>query len=164
MLRKFSMLLAAGIAMFVLSACNGTVPTLTFQQQVALVCSDGNAAISIMTDDGLFTGGALNTLNETVTPAFNKVCAAGATVTAANLQSLTTGTLPLLKTLVSASSLQQQAKNDANVAIDLVTLAVNTAMALQPTAVPTAASTPLSGAPITTAPAAPIPASAALVA
>jgi hypothetical protein len=147
-MKRIPMLLAAGFAVAALSACNGTVPTLTFQQQVALVCSDGNAAVSIMTDDGLFTGGALNTLNETITPAFNKVCAAGATVTAANLKSLTTDTLPLLKTLVSASSLQQQAKSDANVAIDLAALAISTAIAMQPVAVPTAASTPLAGAPL----------------
>jgi hypothetical protein len=162
MKRHFS-LLAVGFIALVLSACNGSMPTLTFQQQVALACSDGTAAINIMTDDGLFTGGALNTLNVTVTPAFNKVCAAGATVTTPNLNSLTADTLPLLKTLVSASNLQPQAKNDANVAIDLVAFAINTAVALAPAAVPTAASTPLAGAPITAPPAAPIAASAALV-
>jgi hypothetical protein len=144
-MNRIPMLLAAAVAMSALSACNGTVPTLTSQQQIALVCSDSTAAINIMTDDGLFTGGALTTLNSTVTPAFNKVCAAGATVTTVNLQSLTTDTLPLLKTLVSASSLQPQAKSDANVAIDLTALAINTAVALQPAAVPTAASTPLAG-------------------
>jgi hypothetical protein len=163
-MKKLYAALAVGLVAFALAACNGTVPTLTFQQQVALACSDGTAAINVMTDDGLFTGAALNTLNHTVTPAFNKVCAAGATVTTANLQGLATSTLPLLKTLVSASSLQQQAKSDANVAIDLTALAINTAVALQPAAVPTAASTPLLGAPVTVSPGVPIAASAALVA
>lgn len=162
-MKRYFSLLAVGFIALVLSACNGSMPTLTFQQQVALACSDGTAAINIMTDDGLFTGGALNTLNVTVTPAFNKVCAKGATVTAMNLQSLTTSTLPLLKTLVSVSNLQPQAKNDANVAIDLVAFAINTAIALQPSALPTAVSTPLSGAPIAPA-SAPVAASAAVVA
>jgi len=44
----------------------------------------------------------------------------------------------------------------------LVTLAINTAVALQPAVVPT--STPLTGAPITPAPAAPVAASTAVVA
>lgn len=148
---KSLMLLAAGFVVLALSACNGSAPTLTPQQAVALVCADGKTAINIMTDDGVFTGGALDTLNKKVSPDFDKVCAAGATVTTPNLQNLTTATLPLLKTLVDGSSLQPQQKNDAKAAIDLTMLAINTAIALQPAAVPTAASaapasTPLGGA------------------
>lgn len=149
-------LLAAGLVASLLSACNGTAPTLTLtpQQAVALVCADGKTAINIMVDDGVFTGGALDTLNKKVSPDFDKVCAAGATVTTPNLQNLTNATLPLLKTLVDGSNLQPQQKNDAKAAIDLTTLAINTAIALQPATVPTAASapvaasSPLAGAPL----------------
>lgn len=140
---RFLLSVALGIIAAFLCACNGSLPTLTFQQQVALVCGNGTAAINIMTDDGLFTGGALNTLNVDVTPAFNKVCATGATVTAPNLQSLATDTLPLLKTLVSASGLQQQAKNDANVAIDLTAAAISTAITLNSPAVATVPAAPV---------------------
>lgn len=147
-------LLAAGLVALALSACNGTAPTLTFQQQVSLVCLDADAAVKIMTDDGVFTGGAQTTLTKDFQPALAKVCAAGATATTPNLQSLTNVALPLLKSLVSASTLTQQAKNDANTAIDLTVLAINTAIVLQPAAVPTTASAPaatstsLAGAPL----------------
>lgn len=162
-MKRNLMLLAAGLVASVAFVACGSVPTLTFQQQVALVCADGDAAITIMKDDGVFTGGALDTLNKTVQPDLDKVCAAGATVTTVNLKNLTNATLPLLKALVSASNVTQQLKNEANAAIDLTLLAVNTAVALEPAAVPTAASgasgasaasapvaasTPLAGAPL----------------
>lgn len=158
-MKRNLMLVAAGLVASVLWACTG-MPTLTFQQQVALACSDGDAAINIMKDDGVFSGGALDTLNKTVQPDLDKVCAAGATVTTVNLKNLANATLPLLKTLVSASNVSQQYKSEANAAIDLTMLAVNTAVALQTVAVPTAASgasaasapaaasTPLAGAPL----------------
>ncbi|WP_434663407.1 hypothetical protein P5W99_24295 [Paraburkholderia sp. A3BS-1L] len=149
MLRKL-MLLAAGFAVLALSACNGSAPTLpplTFAQQVGLACNYADTAVTIMTDDGLFTGGALNTLNTDVKPAIGKVCAAGATVTTPNLQALSKTALPLLKSVVDASSLAPQAKNDAKTAIDLTAAAINTAILLQPAAsAPTPASTPLAGA------------------
>jgi hypothetical protein len=168
---KNLMLLAAGIVasvslVFGLAACNGgasTLPTLTFQQQVGLVCNYADTAVTIMTDDGLFTGGAQDTLTKKVQPAIDKVCASGATVTTLNLQSLVDTGLPLLKSLVDASTLQQQVKSEANTAIDLTVAAVKTAILLQPVATaapatgasaaspassPAAASTPLSGAPL----------------
>jgi len=133
-MKRFSMLLAAGLvaSLALLAGCNGTMPTLSFQQATALVCADANTAVQIMTDDGVFTGGALNTLNNDFKPALEKVCAAGVTVTKPNLQELVDVGLPLLKSLVNASSLKQEAKNSANAAVDVVTLAVNTAIALQP--------------------------------
>lgn len=136
---RFMPFIAAGVvaSAALLAGCNGTAPTLTFQQSVALVCADGKTAINIMVDDGVFTGGALDTLNKTVSPDFDKVCAVGATVTTPNLQNLTTATLPLLKTLVDGSSLQPQQKNDAKAAIDLTELAINTAIALKPAPVAT---------------------------
>ena len=143
-MKRFSMLLAAGLvaSLTLLAGCGGTMPTLSFQQATALVCADANTAVQIMTDDGVFTGGALNTLNTDFKPALDKVCTAGVTVTTPSLQSLVDVGLPLLKSLVNASNLQQQAKNSANAAIDEVTLAVNTAIALQPATSTTTPSAP----------------------
>lgn len=136
---KKLMLLAAGIvASFAMVGCK-TVPTLTFQQQVSLACADAKTAVQIMTDDGVFTGGALDTLDNKFTPALSKVCAAGVTVTTPNLQALVDTGLPLLKSLVDSSTLAQQYKNDANAAIDVTILAINTAIALQPAPVVTPA-------------------------
>jgi hypothetical protein len=153
------MLLAAGLAASValLAGCQGTAPSLSFQQATALVCADANTAVQIMTDDGMFTGGALNTLNNDFKPVLAKVCAAGVTVTKPNLQALVDVGFPLLKTLVAASNLQQQMKNSANAAIDVATLAVNTAIALQPS---TSATTPAAPAPAS----APAAASTAVIA
>ncbi|WP_224099662.1 hypothetical protein [Paraburkholderia caribensis] len=147
------MLLAAGLAasVMLLAGCPATAPTLSFQQATALVCADANTAVQIMTDDGVFTGGALNTLNNDFKPALAKVCAAGVTVTKPNLQALVDVGFPLLKTLVAASNLQQQMKNSANAAIDVATLAVNTAIALQPA---TSTTTPAPAPDPTSAPAA----------
>ena len=159
-MKRNLMLFAAGFAVLALSACNGSMPTLTFAQQVALACANADTAVQILTDDGVFTGGAQATFTNDVQPALAKVCTAGATVTAPNLKNLANTALPLLKDAVAASGLAPQAKNDANAAIDLVVGAINAAIALQPAAVPT--STPLSGAPIAPA-SAPVAASAALV-
>lgn len=128
------------LATLALCACNGTIPTLTFQQQVSIVCSNADAAISIASDDGLFTGAAAQTLTDDVQPDINKVCADGAVVTATNLQGIVNDAAPALKAIVSASTLSSQAKADVNTAIDLLNLAVKDAIALAP--VSTAAATP----------------------
>lgn len=159
-MKRNLMLFAAGLAMLVLAACNGSMPTLTFTQQVAIVCANADTAVQILTDDGVFTGGAQVTFTSDVQPALAKVCSAGSTVTTPNLKNLANTALPMLKDAVAASSLAAQAKNDANAAIDLVVGAINTAIVLQPAAVPTA--TPLSGAPIAPA-SAPVAASTVLV-
>ena len=139
MLRKFAVVLAGATAL-ALSACGGTAPTLTFPQAVSLACTDGNAVFSIMKTDGMLTGGALNTFDTQVTPDFNKVCAAGATVTAANLLNLTNAMAPAVKAIVNSSNASQQFKNDANTAVDVFVLAVNVAVPLVPAATATAAS------------------------
>ena len=64
---KKSMLRAAGIVasallLSALAACNGTAPTLTYQQQVAIACGAANGEIAILKADGVFTGGAADTL------------------------------------------------------------------------------------------------------
>ncbi|WP_369065327.1 hypothetical protein [Burkholderia gladioli] len=140
------MLLAAGLVAlaFLLIGC-GSAPTLTFPQQVAIACGAANGEIAILKADGVFTGGAADTLNKTVQPAIAKVCAIGATVTSPDLQTIVNSTLPAIKDLIDASSLANKSAADA--AIDTAILAFNVAISMhQATAVtaPAAASTPLS--------------------
>lgn len=139
MFRK-SMLLAAGAALLALSACSST-PTLSFADQVKIACGAAQGEFAILTADGVFTGGAADTLNNKIKPAVNEVCAAGATVNTTSLQTVVNTTLPLVKSLVDSSSLAQDKKNAADAAIDTAVLAFNMAISLAPT-------TPLSGAPL----------------
>lgn len=127
---------------------SGGLPNLTFPQQVSIVCSAANTAVSIAIDDQVFTGGAANTLANDIRPAISAVCGSGAVVTTSNLQKLVQSTMPLLKAAVNATALSQQNKNYADAAIDLVTGAVNTAIALAPasTAATTATGNPSSTA------------------
>lgn len=145
-MKRFSMLIAAGIVASVsfLAGC-GSAPTLTFPQQVAIACGAANGEIAILKADGVFTGGAADTLSKTVQPAVTKVCAAGATVTAPDLQTIVDTTLPAIKALVDASSLQNKGAADA--AIDTAILAFNMAISMHQAAAatPAAASTPLAG-------------------
>lgn len=146
---KKLMLLAAGVAApaFLLAGC-GTAPSLTFPQQVAIACGAANGEIAILKADGVFTGGAAATLNDTVQPAITKACAVGATVTSPDLQTIVDSTLPAVKTLVDASSLPNKAAADA--AIDMAILAFNVAISMNQAVAtpPAAASTPLAGAPL----------------
>ena len=144
-MKRFIMLLAAGIAASVLAAC-ASAPQLTFQQQVSIACGAAQGEIAILKADNVFTGGAANTLANDVEPAIAKVCAAGATVTDANLQSVVNATLPLIKSLVDASSLPQDKKNAADAAIDTGVLAFNIAIQMAPTST-TASSAPAASAP-----------------
>ena len=134
-MKRTIMLLAAGIAASVLAACAGA-PQLTFDQQVAIACGAAQGEIAILKADNVFTGGAANTLANDVEPAIAKVCAAGATVTDANLQSVVNATLPLIKSLVDASSLPQDKKNGADALIDSAVLAFNIAIKLGPISTP----------------------------
>jgi hypothetical protein len=159
---KKSMLRAAGLVASVLilsalAACGGTAPTLTFQRQVAIACGAANGEIAILKADGVFTGGAADTLTGKVQPAVEKVCAAGASITKPDLQSIVNVTLPLVKSAVDDSSLAQDKKNAADAAIDTGVLAFNIAISLAPAttttatpsaaaaSAPAAASTPLAG-------------------
>ncbi|ACC71038.1 hypothetical protein PPMP20_04555 [Paraburkholderia phymatum] len=132
---KKLMLLAACIAM--LAGCT-TAPQLTFQQQVSMTCGLAKGEIAILRSDGVFTGGAADTLANTVQPALDKVCAAGASVGSTDLQSIVNTALPALKTLVDGSSMADQAKNEAKAAIDTVILAANAALSMQAATVATA--------------------------
>lgn len=145
-MKRFAILAAcAAVLSFVLGACT-TAPTITFQQQVTIVCAAAKTAVQIATDDGVFTGGAEATLTDVVSPAVSNVCAAKATATPVNLQTLVSDGLPAVKSAVNASSLSQQTKNGVNAAIDVATLAVNTAIALAPTATATTATTGITDA------------------
>lgn len=149
MFRKFAFVLA-GVVALALSACAGA-PQLTFAQQVSIACGAANGEIAILKSDGVFTGGAADTLSKTIQPAVDKVCAAGTTAAATDLKSVVNITLPLVKSFVDTSALSQDRKNAADAAIDTGVLAFNIAISLAPAvtaAAPAAASTPLAGAPL----------------
>lgn len=148
---KKLMLLAAGLVALSLTACNGSAPTLTFSQQVSIACGATNGEIVILKGDGVFSGGAEKTLTDTVQPAVDKVCSAGASVAKPDFQSVVNATLPLVKSLVDSSSLSADKIKAADAAIDTGTLAFNIAISLAPTVTataPVAASTPLAGVPL----------------
>jgi hypothetical protein len=107
---------------------------LTFGQQVSIACGAAQGELAILRSDNVFTGGAANTLTNDIEPAIGKVCAAGATVTSPDLQAVVNSTLPLIKSVVDASSLPQDKKNAANAAIDTGILAFNIAVNLAPVA------------------------------
>lgn len=149
MLRKYAVL-ATGFVALALSACAGA-PPLTFAQQVSIACGAANGEIAILKGDGVFTGGAEKTLNDTVQPAVDKACSAGASVAKPDLQSIVNATLPLVKSLVDSSSLSPDKIKAADAAIDTGVLAFNIAISLAPgvTAItPASASTPLAGEPL----------------
>jgi hypothetical protein len=159
---KKLMLLAAGIVALValLAGCSGSAPSLTFADQIKIACGAANGEIAILKADNVFTGGAANTLKNDVQPAVDKICAAGSTVTNANLQTIVNATLPLVKSLVDSSPLSPDKIRAADAAIDTGVLAFNVAISLAPTlaataspgtsaaTAPAAASTPLAGAPL----------------
>lgn len=147
------MLLAAALVASVamLAGCNGTAPTLTFPQQVAIACGAANGEIAILKADNVFTGGAADTLNKDVQPEVDKACKAGASITTADLKTIVNATLPLIKAAVDSSSLSPDKIKAADAAIDTGVLAFNIAISLAPTVTataPVAASTPLAGEPI----------------
>jgi hypothetical protein len=149
-MKKIFAALAAGLVALALSACAGA-PTLTFAQQVSIACGAANGEIAILKGDGVFTGGAEKTLTETVQPAVDKVCSAGASVAKPDLQSIVNATLPLVKSLADSSSLSPDKIKAADAAIDTGVLAFNIAISLAPAVTataPVAASTPLAGAPL----------------
>ena len=141
-MKSLMLLCAAGLLLPALSGCPST-PTLTFAQQVSIACGAANGELVILKSDNVFSGGAAKTLTDTVQPAVDKVCAAGATVTTPDLKTIVNTTLPLVKTFVDASSLPQDKKNAADAAIDSGVLAFNIAISMVPAATPTAASAPV---------------------
>jgi len=153
---KKLMLLAAGLVASVamLAGCNGSAPTLTFAQQVSIACGTAKGEIAILQGDGVFTGGAADTLEKIIKPAVATACTTGSAITTLDLQTIVNTTLPLVKSLVDSSSLAPDKIKAADAAIDTGVLAFNVAISLAPATTPTAASapgaasTPLAGEPL----------------
>jgi hypothetical protein len=139
-MKRFLMLLAAGLVALALVAC-ATVPQ-TPAQIAARACPLVTDELSTLSQAGLFTGGAQDTLTGKIQPAVDKVCAASSTVTQVNLQSLSKDVAPLLIDLVNASQLAKDDKTKAVLAIGTVQAMIDAALA---TVVPTSAA-PASGA------------------
>lgn len=150
-MKKLLAVLAAGAVALAIAAC-GTPSTLTFAQQVSIVCAATSAELTTLQASGVFTGGAQATLTKQVQPDVAAVCAAGATVTKANLQNLVNATLPVVVTAVGNSNLSQPDKTAAVTAVGAIATGVGLAIALMPAAVPTA--TAASSASAASAPAA----------
>jgi len=148
-MKKLLAVLAAGVAALAIAAC-GTPSTLTFAQQVDIVCTATTTELATLQASGVFTGGAQATLTNQIQPDMAAVCAAGATVTKANLQNLVNATFPVIVTAVGNSNLSQADKTAAVTAVGAIATGVGLAIALMPAAVPT--STAASGASAASAP------------
>lgn len=148
-MKRISMLLAAGIVALV-SAC-ASIPQQTPAQIAAVICPNIQTELATLQASGVFTGGAALTLTNKVQPDVALVCGAGVTVTSLNLTNLASTTFPVVIALIGSSNLTQQDKTIAILAVGAIQTSINTAISLQ-------------GAPITAPPAAPVAASAALVA
>ena len=135
---KKCIMIAALAAAAILTGC-ASAPSITFKQQVAIVCGAAKSEVAILQADGAFTGGAEDTLNKKIVPAVADVCSAAPTDL--TLSSFVNETLPAVGSIVQSSSLSQDQKNAARAAIDTLVLAANTAIALA-ASVPTAASAP----------------------
>jgi hypothetical protein len=144
-MKRFSMLLAAGlVAAVALVGCK-SIPTQTPAQIAANICPGVQSEIDTLTKSGVFTGGAQATLTKQVQPDVDEVCAAGATVTTVNIRNLVQATFPIVVTAIGNSSLNDQQKLQATLAVGVVVTGINTALSLQPTTSTTApgpASTP----------------------
>ncbi|CAN0620550.1 conserved exported protein of unknown function [Burkholderia multivorans] len=154
-MKRFSMLLAAGlVALVSLAGCAGCagnqIVTQTPAQMAATGCVLVKDEIDTLAPAGLFTGGAQKTLTDTIQPAVDKVCAAGATVTQPNLKTLAKEAVPALIDVVKLSSMADADKQRAILAIGAAKAMLDTALAALTPAVatPASASTPLAGSAI----------------
>lgn len=150
-MKKLMLLAAAGVAMLAGCATNAPAPKLTPAQIASIVCPNVQGELDTLRAAGVFTGGAAKTLQDQVSPDVDAVCAATATVTTANLQNLSKATFPVVVAAVKASSLSDQDKTYAILAVGGIQTSLNTYLALQaasavPASAPVAASTPLAGA------------------
>lgn len=151
-MKRFSMLLAAGVvasaALF--SACS----SLTLQtpaQVAAKVCPLLQSEIGTLSQAGVFTGGAAVTLNEKIAPGVDAACAAGATVTVANVQSISSAVAPLLITVVKESGLSQSDQVTAVLAIGTVKGMIDVAFPPVTVTAPAASSSAAGAAPAVSA-------------
>ncbi|WNC88807.1 hypothetical protein RI103_13970 [Paraburkholderia sp. FT54] len=138
---KRILLLAACIAMLATLFGCATAPQ-TPAQIAARACPLVTDELSTLSQAGLFTGGAQDTLTSKIQPAVDKVCVASSTVTQVNLQSLSKDVAPLLINIVNASQLAKDDKSKAVLVIGTIQAMIDTALA---TVVPTSTA-PASGA------------------
>lgn len=120
-MKRFSMLLAAGVVASValLGACS-LLAQQTPTQVAGKMCPLLKSEISTLSQAGVFTGGAAVTLNEKIAPGVDAACSAGAAVTEANVQSISTAIAPLLVSIVKASGLSQSDQVTAMLAIGTI--------------------------------------------
>src|ERR1700758_827857 len=132
MLRKICAAAAVGLAALALSACvsSGT-QKLTPAQVASIVCPSAMTEVGALQSAGIFTGGAADTFTKQIAPDVAAVCASAETVTQANLTNLANVTFPLLVTVVKNSTLNDQDKARAYLAIGGLQLSINTGMAVQ---------------------------------
>lgn len=148
-MKRSLMLLAAGFAALSLAACgsNPSVPKLTPVQVAAIVCPAAKTELSTLSLAGVFTGGAQDTLSTQVQPDLDAVCVAGASITDTKLQTLSDTAFPLVITIVKNSSLSDEDKNKAYLAIGGFQALINVNIALvaaSAASAPAAASAPVS--------------------
>ncbi|MDR8394962.1 hypothetical protein NE850_01310 [Paraburkholderia sp. USG1] len=133
-MKRLSMLLAAGLVASVALAACVTLPQQTPAQIAANICPGVQSEIDVLQKSGVFTGGAQVTLTNQVQPDVDAVCAAGAslTVTAVDIRKLVQATFPIVVTVIANSSLTDQQKLQATLAVGVVVTGINTALSLQP--------------------------------
>ncbi|MCA8195495.1 hypothetical protein [Burkholderia vietnamiensis] len=140
------MLLAAGVvASIAIVACN-SLPTV--QQQFETGCTIVNGDLAILATSSLLNADQQATISKTILPANQAICKAGAQLNVADLKAFHDSLLPAAITIVQAVPAlpQQQA-----VLLGLQTFGPMVQALIDQiltTAGPTAASTPLSGAPL----------------
>lgn len=146
-MKRFSMLLAAGLVALALGACNGTVPaqTAAVQVQVAKACAVANPTLADLQ--------AMQTPSTSTTPtAIDKVaadmklaCAASASIDTASLNDLIQTAIPAAIQVVNGSSLTQDKKTGIEIGLLAFQTALSAALAQYgtPAAAPIPSSAPL---------------------
>lgn len=116
------------------AGCASTGATQKTPSQIAaLVCPSLETGLTTLQTDGVFTGVAANTLSVQIEPDVTAVCAAGASVTTASLQTLANATFPVVLTAISNSSLPASEKSKDTSIITAVQLALNIALGIAAT-------------------------------
>jgi hypothetical protein len=130
------------LLLFVLVAMLGACATApqTPTQIASRVCPLFHDELNTLSQAGLFTGGAQDTLTQKVLPDVDKACASAASATPVTLQSLSTDAAPLLIALVKASSLSADDQSKAVLAIGTIQAMVDVALA---NVAPTVATAPV---------------------
>lgn len=102
-MKRFFMLLAAGLAALALAACNGSAPALPSPQQLfSQACPVVNADLAILAQSPLLTSAQQDVLTKTVIPANQGICSAGVQISVANLKAFHDSLLPAAIAIVQA--------------------------------------------------------------